>query len=238
MPTGPPLSRRQSVPPRRSALPPPLAHWWAGFPRSLLEETGAYLLPAQLPLRREDRLLALGAGTVALASALSVRVPLHAPPIGLTANGGATRQPELPGVDLVRAWPEALPFPDASFTVVLVGHQIRTWEDDLLLRFLREAWRLLTHNGIAVLWEVAPSRSPRVNAIWRRLMQDDGRAPRLRSFAEIGRLGRDAGFAWIQTLRLRPFLWPPGPRLTVAMRKEHYDRETVRLPRGATPPLR
>ena len=76
-----------------------------------------------------------------------------------------------------------------------------------------------------MLWEVAPSRSPKLNAVWQAILSDAHGPPRLRSFAQLGRLAYDAHFAWVQTLPLRPFLWPPGPRVSMLIRKEHYRRD-------------
>lgn len=89
-----------------------------------------------------------------------------------------------------------------------------------------------------MLWEVAPSRSAAVNRVWRALLSEPGSEVRLRRFAELGRMGREARFAWVQTLRMQPILWPPGPRVAVLMRKEYYDRETVELASGETPAYR
>ena len=104
---------------------------------------------------------------------------------------------------------------------------LRHWDDARALRVLEELWRVLAHNGVAVMWEIAPSRSAAVNAVWSTVLHRAGRAPRLRSFAQLGQIAYDAGFAWIQTLPLRPFLLPPGPRLTVLVRKEHYTPENT-----------
>lgn len=211
----------------RVPLPPAVRRWWEGVPRVVVRETGAFLLPALLPLRAQDRLLVVGENGAAIASLLDSRCPLETAPLSVGFAG--------PGSEL-RAEPGSLPFADASLTVLVCPHQTRRWDDDTLLAFLREAWRVLTHNGVLVAWDVARSRSGRVNAVWARLL-DDGGPVRLRTFAEVGRIGREAGFAWIQTLALRPFLWPPGPRLAVLMRKEHYDEQTVHLAEGETPPL-
>ena len=217
--------RRPATPARlRDGVPASLRRWWSGQPRLLLQDTAAYLLPALLPLRPEDRVLVLD--DAALADALAEHGHLSARPLVLDTRAGAGQGPQVS--------PAALPVADAAFTVIVAGHRLRAWDDDTLLAFLRECWRALTHNGIVVLWEVAPSRSARVNAIWRRLLPES--SPRLRRFGEVGACGREAGFAWIQTLALRPFLWPPGPRLAVLMRKEHYTPETVHLAPGETPP--
>jgi len=178
-----------------------------------------------LPLRAEDRALVLD--DVALADTLDARGGLTTAPIVLRTR------PSEDDFSGPSGDPRALPFANDHFTVVVLGHRLRGWDDETTLAVLEECWRVLTHNGIVVLWEVAPSQSARVNAIWRRVLPEA--APRLRRFSEVGKLGREAGFAWIQTLALRPFLWPPGPRLAVLLRKEHYTPETVHMAPGETP---
>ncbi len=234
----PRIARSALQPPARrrsDAVPPTLRRWWRSGPAVLLQDTGAYLLPSLLPLRRSDRLLVVGNDGGAIADALASRVAFDAAPVALERDTRDGAFPIVPAADRVRGEPAQLPFGDAYFTTVVLGHQIRAWSDERLLAFLRETWRVLTHNGIVVLWEIAPSRSAGVNAVWRRLLGSDDGVVQLRTFAEVGRLGREAGFAWIQTLRLRPFLWPPGPRLAVLMRKEHYDPDTIHLAAGETP---
>ena len=205
----------------------------------MAEDTAAFLLPSLLPLRPDDRVLILGPNAVAMAAILEARAEFETPPVVLGGSSDGTPTDADAGVDVVRGSPVALPFPPSQFTVIIVGHQLRAWDDAAVLRFLRESWRVLTHNGVVVLWEVAASRSARVDTIWRWLLVSPTHGPvQLRTFATIGRMGREAGFAWIQTLRLRPFLWPPGPRVAVLLRKEHYDSETVHLRPGETPPYR
>lgn len=217
------MSQRSPLdPPRLSAdraLPATLRRWWASL-RVMLEETGVFLLPDLLPLRATDRVLVLGDSAESIADLLDSRVALDLPPIALSPSNEELAP---------------LPFEDDAFTIIISGHQQHDWDDTELLAFLEQSWRVLTHNGIIVCWDVAPSRSKRVNAIWHRLLAKREQPLRLRTFAEFGRLGREAGFAWIQTLTLRPFLWPPGPRLTVLMRKEHYDEQTIELAEGETP---
>jgi SAM-dependent methyltransferase len=200
----------------------------------VLEDGAALLLPSILGLEPDDRLLVVSAREGdATAGALSARVGLTSEAVTMLTStpgsGRRTRTTFAPdgGETVVRGRAEALPFPEAQFTVMVAGHVARSWDDETLLAFLREAWRVLRHNGVLVLWDVAPSQSRRVNAIWQRVLRSDGGPVRLRNFAAIGRLGHAAGFAWIQTLPLRPFLWPPGPRISVLLRKEHYTKETI-----------
>ena len=204
--------------------PPQLRRRWRGRPRLLLEDGPALQLPLLLPLQPADRLLALGRDAPLLAAELADATGLNHRP--LAALG---RRPDVTpadaaglGVDILRGRADRLPLPDGSVNVIVAPHLLRRWSDARLERALAEAWRVLAHNGLCILWEVAPSRSRQVNAAWRAWLGGD---PQLRSFGQIGRAAYDAGFAWVQTLPLRPFLWPPGPRVSVLMRKEHHTAD-------------
>ena len=187
--------------------------WWRGAARLALEETPVPQLPELLPIRDDDRVLVIGGGAGAIAPLLGGAIAVALAGAGFDQDGAA-------GADAVRGTPGQMPARDGSFSVVVIPHQLRRWSDEELSRALREAWRVLAHEGVAVLWEVAPSRSAAVNRAWAGWL---GGAPRLRTFAEIGRAAHAAGFAWIQTAPLPPFLWPPGPRVCVLARKEHYE---------------
>ena len=207
------------------AIPPTLRRWWRGQPRLALEDAPAgqiVRLTAMAPL---ERLLVLGPDAPALAALIADLAELEPNPIAVLTDeqrpvGGA-------GIDVLRAEAHRLPLGDGQIDFALAPHQLRSWDDRQALRVLEELWRVLAHNGVAVLWEVAPSRSGTVNAIWSAVLSRNGQTPRLRSFAQVGQLAYDAGFAWIQTLPLRPFLFPPGPRLTVLVRKEHYTSDNI-----------
>ena len=208
------------------ALPPALRRHWRGRPRLLLEDGPALQLTRLLPLQPDDRLLVLGRDAPLLAAELADAAGLLQPP--LAAMGRRPLEPRapntLPDVGTLRGRADRLPLADESISVVIAPHLPRAWSDARLQRVLEEAWRILAHNGVFVLWEITPSRSPRVNAVWRAWLGSPlGAEPQLRTFAQIGRAGYDAGFAWVQTLPLRPFLWPPGPRVAVLMRKERYS---------------
>lgn len=208
-------------------LPPALRRHWRGPPRLLLEDTPAPQLAHLLPLQADDRLLALGRDAPLLAAELADAGGLRHTPLALLGRRPpiAASEAERLGVAIVRGRADHLPLPDGSLSVIVAPHQLRRWSDERLAQVLEEAWRVLAHNGVYALWEVAPSRSPQVNALWRAWLGGD---PRLRSFAQIGRAAYDAGFAWVQTLPLRPFPWPPGPRVSVLLRKEHHTEESVR----------
>lgn len=207
------------------ALPPALRRHWRGRSRLLLEDGPALQLARLLPLQPDDRLVALGRDAPLLAAELADAVDLRQPPLAVLGRrppgtGAGHAQPD---VDTLRGRADRLPLADESISVIVAPHLLRAWTDARLQRILGEAWRVLAHNGVFILWEIAPSRSPLVSAVWRTWLSPvPGAEPQLRSFAEIGRAAYDAGFAWVQTLPLRPFLWPPGPRVSVLMRKERY----------------
>ena len=172
-----------------------------------------------------ERLLVLGPDAPLLAALIADAADLEPPPLAAVTDA----QPPFlaPEVDVLRAQPHRLPLADASIDFGVVPHQLRRWDDERALRVLEELWRVLDHNGVIVLWEIAPSRSPRLNAVWSILLRRNGVHPQLRTFAQLGQLAYDAGFAWIQTLPLRPFLFPPGPRVTLLARKEHYTADNI-----------
>ena len=209
------------------SLPPALRRRWHGPPRLLLEDTPAPQLAHLLPLQADDRLLALGRDAPLLGAELADAGGLRHPPLALLGRCPpiSAGEAERLGVAIVRGRADRLPLPDGAVSVIVAPHQLRRWSDERLAQVLEEAWRVLTHNGVCALWEIAPSRSPQVNALWRAWL---GGEPQLRSFAQLGRAAYDAGFAWVQTLPLRPFLWPPGPRVSLLLRKERHTEEFVR----------
>jgi len=202
------------------AIPTALRRWLRGQPRLALEDSPAAQLVTLTAMAPVERLLVLGPDSPALAALIGDSAELEPTPIAVLTNDCAAV--EAGGAHVLRGDPRRLPLGDSQIDVAVVPHQLRHWDDTLALRALEELWRVLDHNGIAVLWEVAPSRSAAVNAIWSATLARNGRQPNLRTFGQLGQLAYDAGFAWVQTLPLRPFLFPPGPRLTVLARKEHY----------------
>lgn len=186
--------------------------WWRAAPRLALEDTAAPQLPQLLPIREDERVLVIGPDAAAMAAVIA-------------PENGAALAPEADedgnwGVDLLVGEVERIPVGDGEFSVIVVPHRARHWSDRRLERAMGEFWRVLGHDGVVVLWEIAPSRVGWVNRCWGLLL---GRGARLRTFAEIGRAAHAAGFAWIQTAPLPPFLWPPGPRACVLARKESYE---------------
>ncbi len=206
-------------------MPPALTRWWRGQPRLALEDSAAAQLVALTAMAPVERLLVLGPDAPGLAALIADTADLE--PVPLAVLTDARPPAPAPGVDTVQAEAHRLPLDEGSVDFAVLPHQLRGWDDAYALRVLEEIWRVLAHNGVAVMWEIAASRSDAVNAGWSLALRRNGREPVLRTFGQLGQLAYDAGFAWVQTLPLRPFLFPPGPRLTVLVRKEHYTPENT-----------
>lgn len=207
------------------AIPPALRRWWRGQPRLALEDSPVAQIVSLAAMAPVERLLVLGPDSPSIAALIADTAELEPTPIAVLTDD---RHPAAaPDVEIVRAEPHRLPLDKGAIDFALLPHQLRHWDDARALRVLEELWRVLAHNGVAVMWDVAPSRSAAINAVWSALLSENGSRPHLRTFAQLGQLAYDAGFAWIQTLPLRPFLFPPGPRLTVLVRKEHYTSENL-----------
>ncbi len=204
-------------------MPPALRRWWRGWPRLALEDAPAAQLATLTSMVTAERLLVIGPDSPPLAALLADAADLQ--PVPIAALTDARLQVDTVGVDLMRAEPHRLPLGEHSVDIAVLPHQLRRWNDGYALRVLEELWRVLAHNGVAVMWEIAASKSVHVNAVWSAALGRNGSAPTLRTFSQVGQLAYDAGFAWVQTLPLRPFFFPPGPRLTVLARKEHYTTE-------------
>ena len=186
--------------------------WWRAAPRLALEDTAAPQLPRLLPIREDDRVLVIGPDAAAMTAVIAAE------------NGVAlveeASEEDAWGVDVLAGEVERIPAGDGSFSVIVAPHRARHWSDRRLAGAMAEFWRVLGHEGVVVVWEIAPSRAWWVNRGWELLL---GRGARLRTFAELGRAAHGAGFAWIQTAPLPPFLWPPGPRACMLARKEAYE---------------
>jgi SAM-dependent methyltransferase len=190
----------------------------AGPPGLMLVNTPAFKLHEELQLRPENRVLDVGSGSGALLQQLASKVAFQRPPVGIDLSAsmlGLGR--ERRRISLIEGSGTQLPFADESFDVVTSAHVVKHLDDASLLELLREVRRVLTHGGIAVLWEFAPTRSRRLNA-WNEWVVTLGiRDCYLRSYAALSAFALEAGFEWISNAHLRPFIYPPIPRVSLIM---------------------
>ena len=197
----------------------------SGLAGPILVNTPAFRLHTELQLRPEQRVLDVGCGRGALLQTLTARVPFDKPPVGvdfsrfMTERGAEDLKGSPHRVSLIRGSGTALPFRDGSFDVVLCGHVVKHLDDASLPVLLTEVRRVLTPGGIALLWEFAPTSSPRLNALNRAVLTRGVREFTLRNYATLSAFALQAGFEWVGNARLRPFLFPPIPRVSLLLGK-------------------
>jgi ubiquinone/menaquinone biosynthesis C-methylase UbiE len=197
----------------------------ASLPGTVLVNTPAFRLHTELQIRPAQRVLDVGCGRGALLQTLAARVPFTRTPVGVDISRAMLRlgardvQKAPHDVALIRASGTALPFADDAFDVVICGHLIKHLEDAALLELLREIRRVLTPGGIALLWEFAPTTSERLNAINRAVLTPGVGSFELRDYATLSAYALEAGYEWVGNARLRPFLFPPIPRVSLLLGK-------------------
>ncbi|MGK2964944.1 MAG: class I SAM-dependent methyltransferase [Tepidiformaceae bacterium] len=157
------------------------------------------------------RYLDIGCGTASFAHLLAARAGLDEPPVTMDLLEG-------PGpVDLV-AWPEKLPFRDASFDAITSLYYMRRFEDDVVYAYARELRRILAPGGSALILEVAPVKNARLNALHARLLSGGCAEVDLRGWGRLAALFTEAEFDAINLVNVGPFLLPPIPRVGVLVR--------------------
>jgi 2-polyprenyl-3-methyl-5-hydroxy-6-metoxy-1,4-benzoquinol methylase len=192
----------------------------ASPPGLMLVNTPVLKLHQELQLRPENRLLDVGCGSGALLEMLASKVAFKQPPVGIDVSNsmlGLSR--ERRRVSLVEGSGTQLPLADGSFDVVTCAHVVKHLDGASLLDLLREMRRVLSHGGIAVLWEFAPTPSRLLNA-WNQWVITLGvRDCNLRDYTTLSAYALEAGFEWISNAHLRPFIYPPIPRVSLIMGK-------------------
>ncbi|MEX0785204.1 MAG: hypothetical protein WD939_01065, partial [Dehalococcoidia bacterium] len=77
--------------------------------------------------------------------------------------------------------------------------------------------RVLKPGGLFVAWEFAPTRSALLDRWNRWVLGHEVPFVRLRGYRELRRRAYDCGYDWVEPARLRPFLLPPIPRVSLIM---------------------
>jgi SAM-dependent methyltransferase len=194
--------------------------WLTSVPGALATNTPAYNLHEELQLRPDNRVLDIACGRGSLLSLLSARVAFDKPPVGIDASRRLLRlDSPATGGERVQASPQALPFAGEAFDVVTCAYALNRLTDEEMLALLREIRRVLSHGGIAVLWDFAPTHSSRLNRWNRRVLETRPGDVTLRGYATLSAYALEAGFEWVQNAHLRPFLMPPIPRASIIIGK-------------------
>lgn len=193
--------------------------WLTSVPGALLLNTPAYKLHEELQLRPDNRVLDVGAGRGSLLKLLASHVAFVKPPVSIDTSRALLLLDDTTSAQRVQGGPSSLPFADASFDVVTCAHVLHRLDDDAFLELLKEMRRVLTHGGIAVVWDFAPTRSATLNAWNRRVLSARPGEVNLRTYTTLSAYALEAGFEWVNNAHLRPFLAPPIPRISLILGK-------------------
>ena len=206
--------------------------WWMGALGTFLANTALFRLPEELRVDEDWRVVEVGCGRGALLRMLDRRLRFVDAPVGVDASAAALRLAAAddraglgarPPLRLLQGAATALPLAAGSAELVLAGHLVKHLDDEELGAFLRELGRVLVPGGLALLWDFAPTGSPRLDR-WNAWLLSGGLArgvakPRLRSTRSLLDAARRAGFDFRVDARLRPFLLPPIPRASILVGK-------------------
>jgi len=219
----------------RSSSPSAAAFRWFMGPGQWAANTALYRLAEGLKLDSTTKLLDIGCGRGGLLRALDDQLGCDVPPVGLDFSramlGMAQRDETNPlrAARYVEASAVALPFRDATFSLVTCGYVVKHLTDDEVRALLMEIGRVLEPGGLAVIWEFGPTGNARLDA-WNAGVVSRGVAqPRLRSSATLRRLATDVGFPFSRYADLRPFLLPPIPRASIIVGRPPEDFDLSRL---------
>jgi ubiquinone/menaquinone biosynthesis C-methylase UbiE len=193
--------------------------WLHSLPGTMLYNTPAFKLHEELQINPDNRVLDIGSGRGSLLQLLTSRVALRKPPVGIDTSSAMLALAQHGQAQYAQASPTSLPFADDSFDLVTCSYVTNRLDDTELLTFFCEIRRVLHPGGIALVWDFSPTRSQALNAFHDRVLKAARAGTELRSYAALGAYAFEAGFEWVSNAHLRPFLFPPIPRVSIVLGK-------------------
>lgn len=201
-----------------------LARFFMGPIGAFFVNTPLFLLQRRVRITGEMRVLDIGCGRATALRFLAGRIPFSRPPVGLDVAPAILRLAhcdgaDAPFVELAAATTTRLPFARDSFDLILCSYVIHHLGDAAMDRFLYECHRVLRPEGQLIVWDYAPTRSNLLNRFHCWLLTRETPGCQLRGYRNLANLVVETTFASVELVPLRPFLFPPIPRVAVMIRK-------------------
>ncbi|HEY8173219.1 MAG TPA: class I SAM-dependent methyltransferase [Dehalococcoidia bacterium] len=187
-------------------------------PGQILVNPPVHRLHRSIPLRADHRVLEVGCGAgsrlllldnnTRFSHALSAGVE---PTPSLVSRAGSTFVSRARPLSALAADPASLPFADASYDIALCGDLLRFLDVRGAQSALREIARVLRPGGLLIAWDLAPAAGR--FGWWQRfwLRRYPGR---IASANNLMSLAERSGFEYSRDAELRPYFWPPIPRVS------------------------
>ncbi len=212
-----------------------LQTWLASVPGAMLYNTPAFKLHEELQLHADNRVLDIGCGRGALLQLLASHVAFEKPPVGIDVSRAMLDLGGESGAQRLQAAGTSLPLADETFDVVTCGYETLALDEDELIALFKEIRRVLTSGGIALVWDFAPTRSSALNAFHDRVLSAGRGAATPRNYTTLSAYALEAGFEWVSNAHLRPFLFPPIPRVSIIIGKAPIGWEPPGMAKNLTP---
>jgi SAM-dependent methyltransferase len=202
-----------------------LLHTAAG---NFLLNTPLFLLPKVVNLQPKHRVLEIGCSRGADLAFLTARFAFDRPPVGVDLSRASLPRPgqTIRAAHFLAASGSRLPFADESFDLVLAPHMLRHLSGEGFMRLLVEANRVLQPGGVLAVWDYAPAEDSWRGRAHGWLLRGLGGVGKPRAFGDIAHWVSEAKYDVIENPDLRPFLFPPVPRVSLLARKAAADSPT------------
>jgi SAM-dependent methyltransferase len=196
----------------------PWRRFLQSVPGQILLNTPVYSLPREMLMQADHRVLEIGSGGGGRLLIFDQKLRFqHTIVAGVEPSARLASRASRAFVDAARplssvlADPGALPFRDGLFDVAYCDDLLRFLDVRGAQAALREVSRVLRPGALLLAWDLAPAGG--TFGWWQRLWLR--RYPgRIASETSLMSLAERSGFSYTRPANLRPFFWPPIPRVS------------------------